>query len=174
MTEPHPSCRRLLAPSHPTPRSPSHGHLPLHPVRRETRARKAAPTPADHAVDHLVPTPIKSLRYSPSSLPPPPCTRYHATVPHARWKAFLPFSLFFLLTTWAGQLAGMSHPTQPEPTRLATRHVTTARATPSADRYLPVCPTSSFVFSFSFLFISFYLSPFTGHYHKSKGNDHRV
>lgn len=123
VTEPHPSYRRLLAPSQPTPRSPSHSHLPLSTLSEEIRARKAAPTPADHAVDHPVPTPIKSLRYSPASLPPPlnSLPRHDTTRP-ARRKAFLPFRCF--CCSPRGQASWPASATQLNPNRPGWPHDT--------------------------------------------------
>lgn len=144
MTEPHPSTARTLS---------THPHEPLSrppttpPLSEETRARKAAPTPADHAVDHPR-TDANKISALLSRLAPTPSTTCHATRPLGK-----PFFLFLVfaaaLATWAGQLAGRPHDTW-----------LLARATPSADRYLPVCPTSSLFLLLLFLSFSSFFSFF--------------
>lgn len=90
---------RLLAPSQLTPTSPSHDHPPLHLCQRRLARVKPRRRQLTTQWTIRVPTPIKSLRYSPASLPPP---RQPAT-PHARLESLSSFSLFLPLLSPRGQ-----------------------------------------------------------------------
>lgn len=82
VTEPHPSAARTLS-THPLSR-------PLHLCQRRLARVKPRRRQLTTQWTIRVPTPIKSLRYSPASLPPP---RQPAT-PHARFESLSSFSLF--------------------------------------------------------------------------------